>query len=271
MRSVFIVRIAKIGIYMALLSISVTVMAQSKKPLTNADIIEMSKAGFSEETIIKAIEANEAGYDTSVSSLLELKKAGLSEKVVHAMLTASSRKSGTGAAAPPAGNSATSSTSAPTLEIGVYMINQEGKPVEVQPEIVTWRSGGFLKMVATQGIVKGDLNGTVQKPHSSLQTGAPVEFILRCQEGTSAAEYQLIKFRDKDDRREFRMMTGGVIHSSGGAKRDNIEFKFEKVAAATYKVKLAELKPGEYGFLAPGAAMSASAASSGKVYTFGIE
>jgi len=254
-------------LYAALLSLTMAAFAQGGKPLTNADIIEMAKAGFSEETIIKAIEANDPNYDTSVSALLELKKAGISEKVVNAMLTASSRKSG-GAAAITNPSAAAIEPIVP--EIGVYLI-QQGKLVEMHPEIVTWRTGGFLKSIASQGIVKGDVNGVMQKPHSPLQISVPADFILRCAEGTSAAEYQLVRMREKDNRREFRMTTGGVIHSSGGAQRDNIEFKFEKIGPATYRIKLTDLKAGEYGFLAPAAAMSASAASSGKAYTFGIE
>lgn len=251
----------------ALLLVVAPARAQDGKPLKNSDVIEMSKAGFSEETIIKAIEANATDFDTSVSSLLELKKAGISEKVINSMLVAKNRKAG--------GTEAAAAAPAPAepivAEVGVYVINQYGKPVEVLPEIVTWRTGGFLKGMATGGLVKPDMNGVVEKPHSPLQTGAPVEFIIRCAEGTSAAEYQLVKLREKDKRREFRIMTGGVIHSSGGAKRDNIEFKFDKIGPATYRIKLADLKAGEYGFLAPAAVMSASAASSGKIYTFAIE
>lgn len=55
----------------------------------------------------------------------------------------------------------------------------------------------------------------------------------------------------KSDRREFRALTGGVIHASGGPGKYAIPFLFEKIAPGTFKVKLSDLKRGEYGFLPP--------------------
>lgn len=65
----------------------VLVFAQVQKPFTNLDVEKMVKAGFDEETIIKAIEANKAGFDTSVEGLVELKDAGVSSKIINAILS----------------------------------------------------------------------------------------------------------------------------------------------------------------------------------------
>jgi hypothetical protein len=62
--------------------------AQTKKPLTNDDIVQMARAGFDEATIIKAIQANETNFDTSVDTLIALKGAGISEPIIGAMLQA---------------------------------------------------------------------------------------------------------------------------------------------------------------------------------------
>jgi hypothetical protein len=70
--------------------------------------------------------------------------------------------------------------------------------------------------------------------------------------------------------REFRTVTGGVLHASGGAQNNVMEFTFNKVASRTYRVELGNLSVGEYGFLAPGTTASLNAASQGKVYTFRI-
>jgi hypothetical protein len=66
-------------------------------------------------------------------------------------------------------------------------------------------------------------------------------------------------------------MTGGIVHASGGADRNAVDFEFERVRPRTFTIQIGQLEDGEYGFLAPGAAMSASAASLGKIYTFGLE
>jgi hypothetical protein len=77
-------------------------------------------------------------------------------------------------------------------------------------------------------------------------------------------------FLGKADRREFRSVTGGVLHAISGAENNVIAFKFDKVAPRTHEVELSNLPVGQYGLLAPGAAASADLASRGKVYTFRI-
>jgi hypothetical protein len=66
-------------------------LSQSKQHLNNKDILEMVNAGIQEETIIKKIEANDTRFDTSVQGLLALKSAGLSDRLIQAMMTASRR------------------------------------------------------------------------------------------------------------------------------------------------------------------------------------
>ncbi len=237
--------------------------AQAQAPLTNEDVLQMVQAGFGEETIIKAIEANEPAYDTSVQALVELKKVGVSEKIIGAMLSATRRK--------------TEATVAPTdttpdglpQDIGVYLKGPD-ELLEVEPEIVTWKTGGLLKRMATAGLTKGHVNGKVKNKHSPLQLAPPLEFIFRCPEGVSVGEYQLLRLSKKGNRREFRAMTGGIFHASGGAGKNAVPFEYKKIASRTYRVQLTDLKKGEYGFLPPGAAVSRSAASIGKIYSFGI-
>src|SRR2546428_10040385 len=60
--------------------------------LTNAEVNRMVQAGFSESTIIGAIQANQTQFDTSVDALVALKNAGATEKVINAMLTSETNK-----------------------------------------------------------------------------------------------------------------------------------------------------------------------------------
>jgi hypothetical protein len=60
------------------------------------------------------------------------------------------------------------------------------------------------------------------------------------------------------------------LYAPGGAKDNVAPFEYEIVAPRIYKIKVPRLSVGEYGFLAPGAVASASAASQGKNYTFQI-
>jgi hypothetical protein len=62
-----------------------------------------------------------------------------------------------------------------------------------------------------------------------------------------------------------------VIHSSGGAQRDQVDFQGKKLITRTYEVVFgSDLKAGDYGFLPPGAMTSSNLASSGKIYTFHV-
>lgn len=247
---------------------------QVKHPLANADVVLMAKAKFGDQVIVKEIQANDTDFDVSVGALIDLKKNGVSQQVIEAMISASSKVHAVSAPSESHENSA--SPSGLPDEVGVYL-RQNGELVTINPEIVNWRTGGVLKHTLTLGLDKGHVNGSVAGPQSPLTVsqvplgmGGPLEFFIRCPEGDSASEYQLLRFWTKNNRREFRTITGGILHSSGGAQDNVVEFKFEKVAPYVYKIALKDLGPGEYGFLAPGALASANVASEGKVYTFRI-
>ena len=66
--------------------------AQQKNPLTNADVIKMVKAGMAESTIVAAIAANDTQFDLSSTGLQALNQAGVSSKVIRAMLAADAKK-----------------------------------------------------------------------------------------------------------------------------------------------------------------------------------
>jgi len=260
MQKVRIVFVTIVGI----LAVSLCMGQQLAKKMSNQDVVDMVTLGLSDDVVIDKIHgATETGFDTSIDALKTLKAAKVSDAIIRVMINPH-----------PAPAASTAPGAAPAAdpgmpqEIGVYIMSK-GTLTEVEPEVVGWQSGGALKSFATQGLTKGHINGKVMKPKSALQVTNPVEFIIRTPEGTSATEYQLLKFDQKDNRREFRAMTGGIIHASGGAEKNAIAFNPEKIASRTWRIKLTDLKKGEYGFLPPGVS-SSSISSSGKSYTFGV-
>ena len=237
----------------------------SKRKLSNQDVLDMASLGLGDDVILEKIRsAPETEFATDLESLKALKAGHVSDPVIRAMINPKA------AAAPAAPSAAAPAAANPDVpdDIGVY-IKVRGKLVDVTPEVVGWKSGGALKSFATNGLTKGHVNGTIRGPKSALQIGNDAEFIIKCAEGTAVTEYQLLRLDMKGDRREFRAMTGGIIHSSGGAEKNAEKFDYEKVAARVFKVKLPPLKKGEFGFLPPGST-SGNVASSGKVYSFGI-
>jgi hypothetical protein len=69
-----------------------TSFAQTQKPLTNADIINMTTQGFDPTLIVKDIQSSSTDFDTSPQALINLKNAGVDKSVLEAMLAAQSTK-----------------------------------------------------------------------------------------------------------------------------------------------------------------------------------
>jgi hypothetical protein len=259
------------------------VLGQNRNLLTNEDVMRMARLKFDDTTIIKTIQVSDANFDLTVAALVKLKDQGVGQTVIQAMLAAGNAKKDirTGAVASTASRATPEKPVELPDEVGVF-VRQKDKLVSIEPEIVNWKTGGVIKEAVTLGLDKGHINGTVNRPHSGLDLTwaggrtsafmgiAALEFYIRCSEGDSASEYQLLHFWEKGNRREFRTVTGGVFHESGGAQNNVVDFVFDKVASRTYKVDLANLGAGEYGFLAPGTTASLNAASQGKIYTFRI-
>jgi hypothetical protein len=130
------------------------------------------------------------------------------------------------------------------------------------------KSGGFIKSTITHGIIKEDRNGHINGPQSKLALQAPIEFLIYVPEGVVASEYDLLKFRLHSDSREFRTLTGGVFHSTGGADRDEVPFTPNKTAPRTYQFTVDDkVGGGEFGILPPG---TGNVTNGGKIYTFAI-
>ena len=55
-------------------------------PLTNAAVVKLVRAGFSDKTVISLIRARPSRFDLTPDRLIELKKSGVSEKIILAMI-----------------------------------------------------------------------------------------------------------------------------------------------------------------------------------------
>ena len=80
-RSILIVSLA--------LTLSTTILAQQNQkepPLTNAAVVKLARAGFKEKTIISIISARIPAFDLSADRMIELKRSGVTEKIIVAML-----------------------------------------------------------------------------------------------------------------------------------------------------------------------------------------
>ena len=239
----------------------------AQQVMNNNSIIKLVKAGLSDDLIVSTINGSAGAYDTSADGIIALKTAGASDKVVAAIVAKASAPPSV-----PAAPAVASAFPAGIDEVGVYYKDKSGAWTDLMPEIVNFKTGGALKSFATNGLIKGDLNGHIVGVHAKTSTTFPVVLAVYVPEGTAITEYQLLRLRTNNDSREFRSVTGGVVHVSGGATRDAVEFKFDKIAPRLYQITLdLTFGVGEYGLLPPGSYGSSNMGSSGKIYAVSIK
>ena len=291
-------------VFLLLLTFSVFAAAQSgeiylgptPKAMTVQDVIKLSKAGLTDDLIIEQIKTKNQRFDLSTDQLIQLKTAKVSERIIQVMINPTYKPTPTAATpnklapastALPTGKApATQPLSQPTSpssttpavdakadttdpvpnKLGVY-VKIKGSWTEVMPEQVSWKSGGMGKSIASGGVVKGDVNGYIDGSTSNYRVTTPLELLIVVPEGFDIADYQLLKLREHEEFRDFRTVSGGVFHSSGGATRDVIPFNGVKVAPRTYHVTISTAL-GEYGVLPPGVFTSMNGSSQGKIYAF---
>ena len=270
----------------------VVYLGPTSKPVTMQDVIRLTKAGVSDDVIIEQLKSHNERFALTTDQILQLKTAKVGDRVIATMLNpaykpvAPASGSKPVSSQPPTTSAKAITTPPPTTQplaagtsdaeipqgiptqLGIY-VKVKDDWVALSPEIVTWKSGGIAKSVASGGIVKGDVNGFIDGSSSKVRVLNPLEFVIVVPEGIDITAYQLVRLHDHEDYREFRTVAGGVFHVTGGATRDVIPFEGVKVAPRIYHVTTSTAL-GEYGILPPGAFTSMNAASAGKIYSFGL-
>ena len=120
---------------------------QAKHALTNDDVTKLVKGGFTDEVIVAMIDANDTAFDVSISGLTNLKEAGISSKVMEAMLKAESRKrQGTAPVLPAQSASSSPSVPAPTMVPNPAMSAMGGGNMQQMMAMAMSMRGGGMGM-----------------------------------------------------------------------------------------------------------------------------
>lgn len=132
----------------------VPLLAQAtQKPLTNEGVIKMVQGGLPESVVVSAIQSSPAQYEISPDALIQLKKAGVTQKEMNAMIAAQQTAGAGGGEAAPKKASAEAPSAAPSATS-----NSRWKMPSVT--VLNNRSSKELPMEKTQ------LTETKTKPHS---------------------------------------------------------------------------------------------------------
>ena len=254
--------------------------AEAQEVLTNDSVISMVKGGLGEAVVLARIRSSPANFDTSTNSLLALKKAGVSDKVIEAMVSAP--RSGAAAAAPAAPTPAAPSagTSAPAPSVSASARNSAGGAAATLPRDSIFHLNGTKYTEMQPQVVEIEISNAVFSSKSDVVLGgrrADYRITDRQPQFYSyfaPTEALLVKLKpgEKKNDRNLKMGSGGY-HPYGGSSRmgirseDRIAVKSEREANGFYRISPSSPLPsGEYGFI-----VLSGATAGGRMFDFGVD
>jgi hypothetical protein len=254
-----------------------TSSAVAQEVLTNDSVISMVKGGLGEAVVLARIRSSPANFDTSTNSLLALKKAGVSDKVIEAMVSAP--RSGAAAAAPtPAAPSA--AASAPSPSVSAAARNSAGGAAATLPRDSIFHLNGANYVEMQPQVVEIEVSNAVFSSKSDVVLGGRrAEYRITDKQPQfysyfAPTEALLVKLKpgDKKNDRNLKMGSGGY-HPYGGSSRqgvrseDRIAVKSEREANGFYRISPSSPLPaGEYGFI-----VLSGATAGGRMFDFGVD
>ena len=257
---------------------------KSGDSLTVEEVVNLSKAGFSEDVIITKIRKNGKAFDLNSAELVELKRLGIGDSIIKFLLDPTQPYTPPPPAPPPLPGKIDPSpvppaSSAPVkhypsddyasrvpAEPGLYRFPGD-LPARVDIKILlgTKEGAGLGKVLMKKGKVIGYLVGASAK--TRLKEPSPV-FYMRLPEGKAIEEVVLVAFDRKADRREIEMGPPGPkqeIKAEAMRQFDSVE-----VGPSLFKLTPAKLSHGEYLFFQLGSAEPPKG-SYGKGFDFAID
>ena len=138
-------------LFVAFLLCSTLLASAKQKPLTNDDIIKMTKAGLDEDVIVGTMQSNANAFDVSPDGLISLKKAGVTSKVLHTMQSLAKADKDSGPVSV--------SASSPAAKAGN---NKKDKGTRSNDSLTNWK-GPMMRLAVM------DLTGSALKMQTATQ------------------------------------------------------------------------------------------------------
>jgi hypothetical protein len=240
--------------------------------ITNARVIELSKLGLDDDIIIAKIKNGSCQFQLEDTDLVSLKKAGVSPKVIAAMLDAGALTS------PPVTvkKNELSSQSMGQSKVGVASENIPSEPgmyvaagggfTKILGQILEFkRSGSMLVSDLTLHVKTTKENVQLLGPHAQTVTGSNPEFYFipakqEADAGVNAGDMILVRLEEKKERRQIEVGAQGAWRASNGISLTHqVQLSRSEVKPGVYKITPAVgLGKGEYGiYLSRGEGMKA--------------
>ncbi len=227
--------------------------------ITLTDVIRLSQAGLSDNTITSQIKMRTQPFTLSPDELLQLKAANVSDRVIEAMAGTSAlvmEKHGPTHLQP-------LQRSVPT-EPGMYLATSNGN-TKILGQIVTFRrSGSLFVHTVTFSIKAAKENVQLLGPHAQTAVdGQPVFYFIPAKQeadaGVNAGDVVLVRLEEKAERRQFEIRARGFGRKSSGiALTHQIQLLRTEETQGVYKITVADvLAKGEYAlYMARGEGMA---------------
>lgn len=196
----------------------------------NARIMEMTHKGLGDDVIIARIKASPTRFNLSDDDLAALKKAGVSDAVVAAMIQ--------------------------STQLTVAKVKIDGNPVELRV-IGEQKVGGRLGHSITFGIKSVKNKAYLQGQHATVIASRNPVIEIELPANESINNYIVVLMDDKGDRREMEMgSVGGTVGEKVGIRADRIiRASATPMGGRRFKITpVGELKKGEYILYSVGSA-----------------
>ena len=209
-----------------------TAYAQSslENDVDNTRIIEMTHKGLGDDVIIARIKASATKFKLSDDDLAGLKKAGVSDAVVAAMIQ--------------------------STQLTIAKVTIDGNPVEVRT-IGEQKMGGRLGHTVSLGIMSVKNKAYLQGQHATLIASRTPVVNIELPANDNIDNYIIVQMDDKGDRREIEMgSAGGTVGEKVGIRADKIaRTSATPLGGRRFKITpVKELKKGEYILYSVGSA-----------------
>ncbi len=162
----------------------------------NARIIEMTHKGLGDDVIIARIKASPTKFELSDDDLAKLKKEGVSDAVVAAMIQ--------------------------STQLSIAKVKIDGNPVELRV-IGEQKMGGRLGHTLTMGIESVKNKAYLQGQHATVIGSRTPVIEIELPANENIDNYIVVEMDDKGDRREIEMgSVGGTVGEKVGIRADRI-------------------------------------------------
>jgi len=258
----------------------------AQQVMDNSTVIKMHAAGLSDDIIVSTVNSSAGNYSTSADDLIALKKAGIGDKVISAMIGRNSVPTPAGATSVVAANSSDDPTQVHTpgiyiLAAGLDKTVRLTKLDHVVPK--AGKTSGTAAMVFTYGIKKAHFKVIIDGPKANVQTldTSPVFYAYIPEDNAtfggssvSVKDFALVKFDVHGEQREINTETVGMWSgaTAGFDEKSRQGFTSEMVKPGVYKLTLLKPLPaGEYAFQQSGSVGTTQAQqNTGSYFDFGV-